>query len=93
MITETYHVFYRETRIGTLDIDGEGRHRYVPCRETTDALASRVPLLSLRFFLEGQDFGPPEPTLRFRIERMKQFGFTEHGFVQDGMALKRVFPE
>ena len=68
----TYAIYCYDIRIGTLQIDDEGRHRYTAERKGVEQLSGRM---SLPYEMtHDQEWGEPIPFFKNSIEDAHRFG-------------------
>ena len=66
-----YTVYYKETVIGILEINGEGKHKYTPDDDGIEAVKNET--LLMHELLEKSDWRSPIPFFRTSIEDAKRF--------------------
>ena len=66
-----YTIFYKETKIGVLEINENGEHRYTPDIKGVESVKNEVMLM--HDMLEKTDWREPIPFFKNRIENAKRF--------------------
>ena len=85
---ERYELFYREIFLGILQVDGQGRHCYIPDAEGTVRADVLLPLN--REIRDGTDgFGDPIPFFQCRLRDMQRWNLTEINYQTDWFLLRR----
>lgn len=70
-----YAVFYQDTKIGTLEINAEGKHKYTPDSEGTQLVKNSISIFYE--MISGTDWRDPIPFFENRIKDSKRFGNEE----------------
>lgn len=87
---ERYELFYREVRIGTLEVDPvTKKHRYTPDPDGVASIGDRTRLL--RVMKDGtDDFVEPIPFFENRLRLMKHLGEHEATYEDDFFVLREM---
>ena len=87
-----YDVYYRDVKIGELEVNANGKHKYTP---TEDALKVKDQLILPSDFLTKTDgFVEPIPFFANRIKNCQRFpNSKEIGYQTDNYRLIPVSPE
>lgn len=72
---KVYNVFHGNVKIGRLEINEEGKHRYTPDENGVKSVADDVPLS--HELLEASDWREPIPFFQVRLEDAERFGRTD----------------
>ncbi len=75
----TYTVFYRETKIGILEINDKGQHKYTPDIEGVKTVKSSISIF--HELLEKSDWREPIPVLKNHIEDARKF--SQHSYISN----------
>ena len=67
----TYEILYNEIKIGILEINAEGRHRYTPDAKGVEAVKDEAPLTTA--MKTKSDWIEPIPFFKNRINNAKRF--------------------
>ena len=86
---DTYDLFWKDTHLGVLEVDGEGRHRYRVDPTHVDFLEKTAPM-DPRLLQDSEgDFGPPIPFFKARLETMAAWNLTSLNYQTDWFLLKK----
>ena len=66
-----YTILYKNTKIGVLEINDKGMHRYTPDEEGIESIKDEVALM--KFMLEKTDWKETIPFFKIRIDAAKRF--------------------
>lgn len=86
---DIYDLFWKDTHLGVLEVDGEGRHRYRADPAHLEFLAKTAPISPLLLRDSEGDFGPPIPFFKVRLESMATWHLTELNYQTDWFLLKK----
>lgn len=70
-----YIVFYKKTKIGMLEINEKGQHRYTPNKEGVEVAIKEVSLT--HDMLEKSDWREPIPFFKNRLDNAKRFSMMD----------------
>ena len=68
-----YNIFYKDVKIGVLEINDEGKHKYTPDDNGVETIKDDVSL----FLLEKTEWTDPIPFFQNRINDAKKFSHEE----------------
>ena len=88
-MTETYDLCWKDTHLGVLEVDGQGRHRYRVDRDAAERLRKTAPIGPCLLEDSPGDFGPPMPFFKARLETMTAWKLTELNYQTDWFLLKK----
>lgn len=76
-----YIILYKETKIGVLEINNEGKYKYTPEEAGIDAIKNTVSLN--HEMLQKSDWRDPIPFFKERIDNASRFSKTEIAYHTD----------
>ena len=81
-----YQVLYKNTEIGILEINDEGKYRYIPNKDNLSQIEDTV---SLNHDLKNEtDWREPISFFKERIDNASRFSKTEFGYQTDFFKMK-----
>lgn len=83
-----YEILYKQTKIGVLEVNEQGQHKYTPDLNGIENVKNEVSLS--HYMLEKTDWKAPIPFFKNRIENAKRFPKVKIGYHTDNFRMIKL---